>query len=164
MIISTERLELHVLDAHRLGLLANDMPALEKALDCTYRAEPLEGFFRTIVEGQLKITRESAESYVWHSFWLLIRRSDRVVVGSADFKAEPNEAGEVEIGYGLGKDFEGSGYMTEAVREMCAWAHDQPKVRCILAETETDNIKSQNVLLRCGFKERSRGETLWWQL
>ncbi|MEY8298927.1 MAG: GNAT family N-acetyltransferase [Emergencia timonensis] len=49
----------------------------------------------------------------------MVRKSDRVVIGSADFKDIPNEAQEVEIGYGLGKDFEHNGYMTEAVQAMC---------------------------------------------
>ena len=33
-------------------------------------------------------------------------KTDRIVVGSADFKGLPNAQGEVEIGYGLGKEFE----------------------------------------------------------
>ena len=53
-----------------------------------------------------------------------IRKSDNVVVGSADFKNVPDEKGQVEIGYGLGKAFEHEGYMTEAVRAMCSWAKD----------------------------------------
>ena len=72
-----------------------------------------------IVKGQLEKTEKNPDAYLWHSFWFLVRKSDRVVIGSADFKDIPNEAQEVEIGYGLGKDFEHNGYISDAVQAMC---------------------------------------------
>lgn len=78
----------------------------------------MEGFFLEIVKGQLISTESDEENYLYHSFWLLIRKSDRIAVGSADFKDVPNKDGEVEIGYGLGKQFEHNGYMTEAIQAM----------------------------------------------
>ncbi len=162
--LDTERLELIVLDARQLRLWLNDLSALENELDCTYKAEALEGVFLQIVEGQAKLTEENAAEYHWHSFWFLIRKSDRTVVGSADFKKGPNEKGEVEIGYGLGKEFEHNGYMTEAVRAMCVWAKEQPDVAYVTAETLLNNQPSQNILKRCGFEETSRDESVWWRV
>ncbi|MEA4894881.1 MAG: GNAT family N-acetyltransferase [Oscillospiraceae bacterium] len=164
MKLDTERLELIALDAHRMRLWLDDLHELEKELDCTYKAEELEGHFRKIVEGQLALTEESAEKYYWYSFWFLIRKSDRTVVGSADFKKGPDKNGEVEIGYGLGREFEGNGYMTEAVGAMCEWAKRQPGVAHVIAETYLDNNRSQNVLTRCGFFETRRGDSVWWRL
>ncbi|MFB0921518.1 MAG: GNAT family N-acetyltransferase [Oscillospiraceae bacterium] len=164
MKVDTERLELVALDARQMRLWLRDLSALEKELNCTYKAEALEGDFLRIVEGQAKLTEENAAEYYWHSFWFLIRKSDRTVVGSADFKKGPNEKGEVEIGYGLGKEFEHNGYMTEAVKAMCDWAKRQPKVKNVIAETLLDNQPSQNILKRCGFKETSRGESVWWRV
>lgn len=164
MIINTERLELHVLDARQMRLWLNDIPTLEKELNCSYQAEPIEGFFRKIIEGQTKLTEENASEYFWHSFWFLIRRSDRTVVGSADFKTGPNENGEVEIGYGLGKEFEHNGYMTEAVAAMCLWAKAQDGLSHVIAETDLDNAPSQNILQRCGFEETRRDKSVWWKI
>ena len=163
MEIKTERLILHPLTPDELHLWAEDMPALEKKLNVSYRAEPMEGFFLDIVRGQADITDGDPENYIWHTFWLIIRESDRVAVGSADFKDVPDGKGETEIGYGLGAEFEHNGYMTETVSAMCAWAKDQPGVRAVIAETETDNLQSQRILIRCGFEEYDRGETLWWR-
>ena len=140
------------------------MPRLEEKLNCSYQAEPLEGIFKEIVSGQLEITRQDSENYLWHSFWLLIRKSDNVVVGSADFKNVPDEKGQVEIGYGLGKAFEHEGYMTEAVRAMCSWAKEQEGVSCIIAETEADGFASQRILKRCGFTEYAGNDTIWWRM
>jgi RimJ/RimL family protein N-acetyltransferase len=164
MIIQTERLKLIPLTLDQLKLWIEDIISLEKELDCSYKAESMEGFFLEIVKGQYEITRKDPKNYLWHSFFFLVRKEDRVVVGSADFKDIPNENGEVEIGYGLGKEFEHNGYMTEAVKAMCEWASKQNGVKSVIAETDLDGLTSQRILERCGFKQYKEGETLWWRL
>ena len=164
MIIQTERLELILLTPNQLKLWIEDIPTLERELDCSYKAELMEGFFLEIVKGQYEITRKDPNNYLWHSFFFLVRKDDRVVVGSADFKDIPNQNGEVEIGYGLGKEFERSGYMTEAVKAMCELALKQEGVRNIIAETDLDGFASQRILERCGFKNYKQEETIWWRL
>ncbi|WP_249300698.1 GNAT family N-acetyltransferase [Qiania dongpingensis] len=162
--IETERLELIPLTAPLLKLWVEDLSGLEAELNCSYEAEPMEGFFLDIVKVQLEITQNDPDNYLWHSFWLLIRKTSRTVVGAADFKDIPNENKEVEIGYGLGKAFEHYGYMTEAVQAMCDWALKQKGVSHVTAETDLDGFASQRILQRCGFKEVKRGETIWWKL
>lgn len=164
MIIQTERMELIPLTPNQLKLWIEDITALEKELACSYKAEPMEGFFLEIVKGQYEITRKDPKNYLWHSFFFLVRKDDRVVVGSADFKDIPNENGEVEIGYGLGKGFEHNGYMTEAVKAMCELALKQNGVTSVIAETDLEGLASQKILERCGFKNDKQGETLWWRL
>lgn len=87
-----------------------------------------------------------------------------MVVGSADFKDIPDENKEVEIGYGLGKEFEHNGYMTEAVKAMCDWAITQDNICHIIAETDIDSPRSQSILKRCGFSKYKQDETVWWRL
>ena len=164
MYVNTERLVLVPLNARQMRLWLEQITELEKELDCTYKAESLEGDFLKIVKGQLHVTEQNENNYYWHSFWFLIRKSDRTVVGSADFKTGPNENGEVEIGYGLGKEFEHNGYMTEAVKAMCDWAKNQSGVSHVIAETYLDNEPSQNILCRCGFTETKRDNSIWWKL
>lgn len=90
MILKTERLELVPLLPYQLKLWVENIPKLEKDLNCSYQAEPMEGLFLEIVKGQLEKTEKYSSDYLWHSFWFLVRKSDRVVVGSADFKDIPN--------------------------------------------------------------------------
>lgn len=163
MTIETERFHLVPLSARQLALWTEDLASLEKELACVYLAEPMEGPFLEIVKEQLRITQSDPEHDVWHSFWLIIRKNDRAVVGSADFKGVPDGHGEVEIGYGLGKEFEHNGYMTEAVEAMCDWAFRQPGVASVIAETDLDGFASQRILKRCGFQQYRQGETLWWK-
>lgn len=164
MKLETERLELRVLNSHELRLWMEDIPALEWEIKAAYKGEPVEGDFLKVVKNQLEVTINDLENYIWHSFFLFIRKSDRVVVGSADFKNLPDKDGQVEIGYGLGKEFEHNGYMTEAVKAMCDWALKQEGVRAVIAETEVNNIPSQNVLKRCGFAEYKTDGNIWWRL
>ncbi|MDD3224880.1 MAG: GNAT family N-acetyltransferase [Clostridium sp.] len=86
------------------------------------------------------------------------------MLGSVDFKNIPNENCEVDIGYGLGKEFEHNGYMTEAAKAMCDLALKQEGVRNVIAETDLDNFASQRILERCGFKKYKQEETIWWRL
>lgn len=95
MMIQTERLYLIPLTPGQLKLWVRGIPALEEELDCSYRAEPLEGLFLDIVKGQLKKAENDVENYVWFSFWLLVRKIDRTAVGSADFKDSPDANGEI---------------------------------------------------------------------
>jgi RimJ/RimL family protein N-acetyltransferase len=164
MIIETDRLCIVALTAPQLRLWVEDMPSLEKELDCVYHAEPMRGLFLEIVKGQLEITENDEPDYLFHSFWWLIRKSDRIVIGSADFKDIPDTNNEVEIGYGLGKDFEHNGYMTEAVNAMCDWALSQENISHVIAETDIDGVQSQNVLRRCGFTQYKQDESIWWRL
>ena len=164
MQIDTSRLEIRLLAPEQLTLWLDDLPRLERELVCRYRAELPVGEFRTILELQRAATLADAASPQWHSFWFLIRKSDRTVVGSAVFKERPDPEGCVEIGYGLGREFERNGYMREAVEALCAWALRQEGVRHVTAETDANGFASQRLLLKCGFRERSRAETCWWIL
>lgn len=164
MHLETERLEITPLTPQQLKWWIEDISKLEHELNCSYKAEPMEGIFLQIVKEQLTATEKDPENYPWHSFWFLIRQSDRSVVGSADFKDIPNHIGEVEIGYGLGKEYEHNGYMTEAVQAMCKWALNQDNVSRVIAETDLDGTASQRILKRCGFKQYLKAETAWWKL
>jgi len=163
MQLETKRLYLIPLTAKQLQLWVENIPALEKELNCNYQAEPMEGIFLEIVKHQVKKTADDETNYLYHTFWFLVRKTDRIVVGSADFKDVPDENGEVEIGYGLGKNFERNGYMTEAVKAMCKWALEQNGVSHVIAETDIDNPASQNILKRCGFSLYKQAGTYWWQ-
>jgi RimJ/RimL family protein N-acetyltransferase len=162
MEIETDRLLIKLLTLPQLKLWVNTISMLENDLNCKYDAEPIEWEFKNIINGQIRIIEKDPKNYIYHSFWLIIRKHDRIVVGSMDFKNVPNEENEVEIGYGLGEKYEHNGYMTEAVKGFCACAFKDPKIEKIIAETET--TASQNVLKRNGFTKYKEGETIWWKL
>jgi RimJ/RimL family protein N-acetyltransferase len=162
--LETNRLCLFPLTVKQLRLWTTNILVLEKELNCSYQAEPLEGDFLEIVRGQAQKAAYDEANYPFHSFWFLVRKADRIVVGSAALKDVPDGNGDVEIGYGLGTGFEHNGYMTEAVKTMCDWILRQEGVSHVTAETDAGGTASQNVLKRCGFTLYKQEQTLWWRL
>ncbi|MGN0975620.1 MAG: GNAT family N-acetyltransferase [Gemmiger sp.] len=164
MKLETERLELILLDARQLRLWLDDLPVLEKELQCVYDAETMDAAFARILRGQARAAEQDPYNLCWRSFWWMVEKNGYRVVGSADFKSPPDKTGQLEIGYGLGVKHWHRGYMTETVQAMCAWALAQDGVSAVIAETEKDNVASQRVLQRCGFSLYRREATLWWRL
>lgn len=85
----------------------------------------------------------------WYSVWI-IEEKDGTRIGDLSFKGLCDD-GSVEIGYGIGDEYQGRGYATEAVDAAVLWALQQPGVARVEAETESDNQSSQRVLAKCGF-------------
>lgn len=57
------------------------------------------------------------------------------------------------LGYGLHRDYEGKGYMSEALNSVIDYSFKDLKLHRIEASTLTENLKSQNTLKRIGFKK-----------
>jgi [ribosomal protein S5]-alanine N-acetyltransferase len=57
------------------------------------------------------------------------------------------------VGYSIDKEEQGKGYMKEALNLVLDYAFDDMELHRIEASTLVDNIRSQNVLKGCGFKE-----------
>ena len=82
---------------------------------------------------------------------VLIRRHDRRAIGLMGGKGGPDEAGVLEIGYGLNPEAWNQGYATEALRALLPHWRAGEGVRGIRAETATGNPASARVLEKCGF-------------
>jgi RimJ/RimL family protein N-acetyltransferase len=162
--IKTERLIIYLLKPSQLDTLVEDINSFEKENNIKYRGEVIEGLFKKFVYDQLETSKKDIDNYCWSSLWLLTQKENNTAVGSISFKGSPNNEGEVEIGYGLGKDFEHKGYMTEGVKAVCDWALKQSNVFQITAETDADNIPSQRILQRCGFEKIKEKDTILWRL
>jgi RimJ/RimL family protein N-acetyltransferase len=164
MKIKTDRLIIYLLKPSQLNLLAEDINAFEKENNIKYRGELMEGLFKKFVYDQLEASKKDIDKYYWNSLWLLILKENNTAVGSISFKGSPNIEGEVEIGYGLGKEYEHNGYMTEGVKAVCHWALMQNNVSHIIAETDSNNLPSQRILEKCGFKVIKKNKTIMWKL
>ena len=101
---------------------------------------------------------DPARNYLFNTLWTAIDRDAQQMVGDLCFVGEPNEAGEVEIGYGTYPEFQGQGYMTEMVNGMVEWAKTQPGVRAIIASTDATNVASYRVLQKNNFVQTGDGD------
>ncbi len=160
--IESKRLKLVPLKAKQLELLVNDITAFERDFNYPYRGQSLLGELHEVFKNQISIIEQKGEDYMWCTFWMMIHKKEKIIVGSLSFKDTPDEDGVIEIGYGIGKPYEGKGYTTEAVKSMISWAFTQPSVFKVTAEVSKENFASQRVLEKCNMKRYKTEEESYW--
>ena len=153
MVIETERLRIAPLDADALNMLIDDSEKFQEEYNVRYDAQPVEGEYKS------DAISDDEDNYYWDTLWLIAKEG--TAIGGIYFKGCPSD-GVVEIGYGQNKKYEGKGYMSEAVKAFLRFAFLSGAER-VIAETEKNNVKSQNVLKRCGFAPYMQGKTIWWE-
>jgi RimJ/RimL family protein N-acetyltransferase len=91
---------------------------------------------------------------------------DGEIIGDCGTHAPPDEAGDVEIGYGLAAPYRGRGYGNELVVAASAWLLRRPGVRRVVArEVLADHVPSRRALERAGFVlEREERGLVWYAL
>jgi RimJ/RimL family protein N-acetyltransferase len=116
----------------------------------------------------LRWSRGNLKRFGPGSNWLMT--ADGEVVGMCGHKTAPDEAGSVEIGYGVAAAHRRKGHATAAVALIVAAARVDDRIRQFTAETATGNLASQRVLEANGFAPCGRGhdadegETIIWSL
>lgn len=83
--------------------------------------------------------------------WLALVPATGELIGSVGFIGRPDDAGVIEIGFGVRERFRRQGYCEEMTRALLDWAQSQPAVRSVTAHCDTTNVASQRVLRRLGF-------------
>lgn len=102
---------------------------------------------------------------LFSTFWTIIDTTSNCMVGDLCFKGNPNEFGEVEIGYGTHAEYQKKGFMTEAVGAIVHWALNHENVNCIWAETDPENKASQKVLAKNNFEQiDATPDNIYWRI
>ncbi len=162
--LETERLRLIPLNTLNLRASLEGSLQLEESLGLGAGHTLMDAEMRSAVQQMLAGVLDDPENWLWYTHWQIVLKAERRIVGGACFKGPANAHGQVEIGYGLDKAYQGHGYMTEALREMVRWALAQPCVLAVIGETAKSNSASQRVLQRAGFAQyRETSEHLWWR-
>ena len=142
-----------IIHTARLTLRPNDFSAMQALLDAETDAE-MKAAYREMIDEMRRIPGHEE----WACEWSVLIKGTETVIGGICFKGMPDERGCVEVGYGINEPYRGHGYATEATGGITAWALAQEDVRCVLAQTEENNINSQRVLLKNGFVRDGYGE------
>ncbi|MDZ4681042.1 MAG: GNAT family N-acetyltransferase [Saprospiraceae bacterium] len=166
VLLETERLRIFPLSyAQLISYLENDQ-SLEMELALQFHPREVspalkEAFDETI----LPAMERAGENYVFSTLWTVVLKDRQMMAGDLCFQGAPNEQGVTEIGYGSHELFQGKGIMTEAVGVLVAWAFQQPDVLVVVAETDPENIASQRILEKNGFRQTGvNGSHLCWRL
>ena len=159
--IETERLVLFPYTRENLALFNTDLPRFEAEYGVRYQGEELDDLLRGFLRQLEDEIAADPEHYLFFTEFLIVLKDSSRVIGSVDFKYVPRD-GATEVGYGMNPAFEGNGYMTEALTALLSFGRKNG-VRTVLADTRRDNVRSQNVLRRCGFRFLREEEALWWE-
>ncbi|AAK81353.1 RimJ/RimL family protein N-acetyltransferase [Clostridium acetobutylicum] len=96
--------------------------------------------------------------------WMIIKKDNMQVIGDIGFHSEPNEKGEVEVGYCLVEDERGKGFGFEALSAIMDWIHFQKNVSIVKAQCLIENKPSARILQKVGMKEIDRDmDSIYWE-
>ncbi|MEM5770016.1 MAG: GNAT family N-acetyltransferase, partial [Bacillota bacterium] len=75
------------------------------------------------------------------------------VIGMAGIGNKEEVDNEIETAYFISEEYAGQGYTSEAVAAVSQWALQSLGLDYLIAIVETDNIASQRVVEKCGFRK-----------
>lgn len=96
--------------------------------------------------------------------YAIVRRSDDAYMGNLGLKPGADvDARTMELGYWLGREFWGKGYVSEAARGFSKWAFETfPHLLRLEASVHEGNVASTRVLVKVGFQpEGVRRKAVW---
>jgi RimJ/RimL family protein N-acetyltransferase len=115
--------------------------------------DQLDGF----LQFRIADLTEDATTQPWLGRAIVIEDvAGRHVIGTVGFHSPPGPDGRVEIGYRVEASYRRTGVATEVVRAMFDWAAREHGVTRFRAATAPDNIASQAVLAKFGFRQTGR--------
>jgi RimJ/RimL family protein N-acetyltransferase len=76
---------------------------------------------------------------------------DEVVIGDCGTHGDPDEQGDVEVGYGLAQPYQRQGYGTELAIGLSRWLLTQAGVHRVVGRAALDNPPGRRTLERAGF-------------
>ncbi|HMS33233.1 MAG TPA: GNAT family N-acetyltransferase [Ignavibacteria bacterium] len=159
--IETDRLILKPLTYSQLIKYIRNDNSLEKELNINESSRNVSAELKEALELTiLPNTSDTNKNYFYSTLWVIILKADNKMVGDLCIFGEPDEEGEIKIGYGIYEEFRMKGYMTEAVNGIISWAGSQPKVNSIFASTEISNNASFKVLEKNKFLKVHETETM----
>jgi len=132
-------------DTARLCFLLNDKEIFENTSfqpPVTFEKEK-----KFILDSQKKLKK--GEEIVWG----IDLKKEKTLVGCISLKKIDWIDRKAEVGYWLGKDWRGRGLMTEALGLVLNFSFEKLKLHRIFAFVFSDNIASQRVLEKMGFKK-----------
>lgn len=158
---------LHLSDAPHNALMAND-PDIAKGMRNTfpypYALAHAESFITNagLVATKPSTLTDPATDVLTN--YAICRRSDGAYIGGMGLKPGSDvEQRTMEIGYWIGRDHWGHGYMTEAVAGFATWAFRTfPETLRLEGSTFEGNVASGRVLVKAGFRpEGVRRKAVW---
>jgi len=164
--INTKRLIIRPLTYNQLVKYAKCDNSLEKELNVNPNSRIISDELKEALENTIiPNVADKNKNYLFSTLWTAISIAENLMVGDICIYGEPNELGEIEIGYGTYNAYQNKGYMTEIVGGIIEWLKTNSLVKSVIASTEKSNVASFKVLQKNGFVKSDEDATLiYWKL
>ncbi|NRD73574.1 GNAT family N-acetyltransferase [Shewanella sp. VB17] len=164
--IETPRLRLQPLTYDQLSKYAIADHSLEVELKVNKTTMTISSELKEALDNMiLPNVADPDKNYLYSTLWSVIDKQQNTMVGDLCFFGEPNEKGEIEVGYGTYEEFRGKRFMIEALAGLIGWAKQQANVNTIIASTDKSNVASYTILERNQFTKTDETDTLFnWRL
>lgn len=90
--------------------------------------------------------------------WAIEHKASHKVIGSVSIWNIDAEKMCAELGYGIAPEYQGRGYMKEALAKAAEYGLTNMKLKRLDAYTEENNIRSLRLLKKCGFVETGKAD------
>lgn len=155
--LATERLllrELQPRDAEQIFKIRSDN-RVNEFLDRTPATSIKDGlnFINQIIASQHK--QEGI-------MWAITLKEDPKLIGTIVYWHIVKEKDEAEVGYEMLPDYFGKGIMREALFKVTEFGFGTMRLKTIVADTKAENLRSRNLLEKCGFVKTDIAEHGYW--
>ncbi len=98
------------------------------------------------------------KEYLFHTFWLMVLKETKTIVGQFEFNGHPNSKGEVEIFFMVEEPYRRKGIATESMIEILKWGCKTKLFRKVFIETDFRNKAAMASLQKLSFKKQQNDE------
>lgn len=106
--------------------------------------------------GTPEITQDTVQRFIdsynsEHSYsWVMDANGDDVVAGTIG--AYDYNNGQIEVGFSVGRGWQGRGFATEALKTILTYLTENEEIECVTAWCAAENISSRKVLEKSGMQ------------
>lgn len=162
MKLESKRLEIIPLNQHEMRIFVKSRSDFEKHANLTVTGIDVPEFYREEIKEMMQLEPESWTSknkeYLFHTFWLMILKETKTIVGQFEFNGRPNAQGEVEIFFMVEPPYRRKGIATEAMLEILKWGCRTKIFRKVFIEADFRNNAAMGSLQKLGFKKQPSDE------
>jgi [ribosomal protein S5]-alanine N-acetyltransferase len=110
---------------------------------------------RDIAETEARIRQSTSADATWYAAWAVLAKRDDAFIGMVNYHARQVWNRRLAVGWIQTPRFEGQGYMTEAMQALLRHCFDGLHTHRVEAEIEPDNLRSQRLAERLGFRREA---------
>lgn len=162
MKLESKRMEIIPLSLHEMRIFIKSRSDYEKHANLTVTGVEVPEFYREEIKEMIKQDPEfwasKNKEYLFHTFWLMILKETKTIVGQFVFNGHPNEFGGVEIFFMVEEPYRRKGIATEAMLEILKWGSKTKLFKKVYIEADFQNKAAMASLRKLGFKKQPEDE------